>query len=140
MRHPLVEAWEEQLEQAVRRVDAELERRHGTRYRLHPARSPVGSAANPRFDGLFSLTAAFTAGFGSRHGQGYVLDVGLITLEPVPPGERAALEREAIDLLRAELPRAFPDRRLTIESDGNTYKIVGDLRFHQTSTSANHVQ
>jgi hypothetical protein len=127
MRHPLAEAWEGKLEQAMRRVDAELERRHGTRYGLHPARPPSGVAADPKADGLFSLTAAFTAGFGSRHGRGYALNVGLATLDTVPATERAALEAEAVDLLRAELPRAFPGRNLTITRDGNVYKLTGDL-------------
>ena len=129
MRGVRVEAMEERLHAALERVDAELERRHGDRYDLHPARQPHGTAARRQYDGLFEVTAGFSAGYGSTHGPGYAVNLRVVTLEHVPPEVREAFETEAVGLLEAELKAAFPARELEIVRDVHGLKIVGDLKL-----------
>ena len=73
------------------------------------------------------MTAAFSAGYGSERGPGYLLRAEPVTLSSVPPEERAALEEEAAALVREGLKREFPGRDLRVERDGGVYKIFGDL-------------
>ena len=122
-----LERWEDALQRVLSFVDRTLEERHGSRWPLHPARPPHGTAANPQYDGLFRVTAAFTAGYGSERGPGYLFRVEPATLASVSPEEQAALEEEAVALLREGLEREFPGRALRVERDGRSYKIVGDL-------------
>ena len=122
-----LEEFEEKLDGVLAETDRALEARRGGRWPLHPARPPAGAAANPRYDGLFRVTAAFTAGFGSEKGPGYLLRTEPATLASVPPDEKAALEDEAASLVREGLARAFPGRNLRVERDGGPYKIFGDL-------------
>jgi hypothetical protein len=122
-----LERWEDALQRVLSLVDRTLEERHGARWPLHPARPPDGVAANPQYDGLFRVTASFSAGYGSERGPGYLLRVEPVTLSSVPPEERAALEDEAAALLREGLAREFPGRDLRVERDGGVYKIFGDL-------------
>ena len=127
-RDPRVLQWENRLKGVFDAIDAELERRYGDRYDLHPARAERGETANPEDDGLFDVGAKFSAGFGSRHGRGYVVDVRLVTLERVPVDTRREIERFVADRLRETLPHAFPDAELRVEREGAALKIVGDLR------------
>ena len=127
MRHPLAESWEQKLEAVLQETDRQLEKRFGHLYRRHPARPAHGATANRRYDGLFHITANFTAGFGSAHGPGYVLTFGFATLEKVCAADRAMVEETALALIRERLPKAFPGRDLRIERDGEVWKIVGDL-------------
>ena len=127
MRGVRVEAMEARLHGALERVDAELERRYGTRYDLHPARLPHGAAARRQYDGLFELNANFSAGFGSEHGPGYAITLRVVTLEKVPPAERETFEREAVELLEQQLKSAFPERELALVRDVHGVKLVGDL-------------
>ncbi|MBM4163004.1 MAG: hypothetical protein FJ222_00940 [Lentisphaerae bacterium] len=127
MRHPLVEEWERRLDAILQEVDQELEARFGELYNLHPVRPANGATGNRQYDGLFRITANFTAGFGSEVGPGYVLTIGFSTLEPVSAADRATIEQEAITRLRARLPEAFPGRKLSLIRDGAVWKIAGDL-------------
>lgn len=127
MSHPLTETWEAQLKTVLDRIDEYLEERYGSRYPLHPARTPRGRAANRQYDGLFSVTASFSAGFGSKHGRGYTFDVHLSTLSNVPEKVVDAIEAEAAEKLREWLPEAFPGRHLTVKRESHGYKILGDL-------------
>lgn len=127
MRHPLAEEWERTLEEVLQDVDHELEEQFGKLYRRHPARPAHGAAANRRYDGLFRLTANFTAGFGSTLGPGYVLDIGISTLDPVAPHDRKKIEAKAVALIRKRLPQAFAQRNLRLARDGTVWKVVGDL-------------
>jgi hypothetical protein len=120
-------AFEAGLKRVFDRIDRELEARHGRRYRLHPARPAHGETGNPEMDGLFNVGASFTAGVGSAHGPGYIVDVRMATLQDVPPDEQEALEREVVELLRAWLPDEFPGRALHVDRDGHVFKIHGDL-------------
>lgn len=122
-----LEAFEDTLHGVLSEIDGALEERWGARWPLHPARPPRGTAANPQYDGLFRVTASFSAGFGSALGPGYVFRVELSTLRNVPPEVRAEIEEEAVRLLRAGLARAFPGRDLRVDRDGSVYKIHGDL-------------
>ena len=122
-----LEAFEERLHGVLSEIDGALEERWGARWPLHPARPPRGSAANPQYDGLFRVTAAFSAGFGSRLGPGYLFRVEMSTLAHVPAPEREAIEAEAAALLREGLARAFPGRDLRVDRDVAGYKIHGDL-------------
>lgn len=122
-----LEDFEERLDAVLADVDRTLEARWGGRWPLHPSRPVAGEAANPRYDGLFRVTASFTAGFGSAKGPGYLFRVETATLDDVPAAERAALEDEAAELLRTGLAAAFPGRDLRVERDGGPYKITGDL-------------
>ena len=121
------EEMEHKLFEALERTDAEMERRYGDRFALHPARLPNGKAASRQYDGLFSLSAGFSAGFGSQFGPGYALDLRLVTLEAVPADFRAQFEAEAIEFLQNELDQTMPERKLKIVRDVNGWKIVGDL-------------
>ena len=122
-----LEAFEDTLHGVLSEIDGALEERWGSRWPLHPARPPRGAAANPQYDGLFRVTASFTAGYGSEKGPGYLFRVEMATLEAVPPEERARIEEEAASLLREGLARSFPGRDLRVDRDGNGFKIHGDL-------------
>ena len=122
-----LEAFEDKLHGVLSEIDGALEERFGSRWPLHPARPPRGAAANPQYDGLFRVTASFTAGYGSKFGPGYVFRVEASTLASVPESEREAIEEAAVALLREVLARAFPGRDLRVDRDVAGYKIHGDL-------------
>ena len=122
-----LEAFEDKLHGVLSEIDGALEERFGSRWPLHPARPPRGAAANPQYDGLFRVTASFTAGYGSRFGPGYVFRVEASTLASVPESGREAIEEAAVALLREGLARAFPGRDLRVDRDVAGYKIHGDL-------------
>lgn len=127
MRHPKALAWEAALKAVFDRIDHRLEETYGSAYPLRSGRPPRRSTANPEHDGLFNVGAAFTAGFGSRHGRGYVVEVRMCTSAAVPADVREQIEREVVGMIREELPGAFPGRRLEVTRDGPVYKIHGDL-------------
>ena len=122
-----LEQFEDKLHGVLSEIDGALEERFGSRWPLHPARPPRGAAANPQYDGLFRVTASFTAGYGSKFGPGYVFRVEASTLASVPESEREAIEEAAVALLREGLARAFPGRDLRVDRDIAGYKIHGDL-------------
>lgn len=127
MRHHEAVEWEARLKAVFDRVDEQLEKKYGHLYPLHPARARHGSTGNREEDGLLDLGAAFTAGFGSQRGHGYVVTVRMVTLADVPAEVRKKIEEEVVRELRRELPHAFPKRGLSVERDGNVFKITGDL-------------
>jgi hypothetical protein len=126
-RHPSAIAWEDKLKAIFDQIDDWFEERYGHVYSLHPARAERGETSNKEDSGLFNIGAAYTAGFGSKHGPGYVVDVKLATLENVPKDIRAQVEKKVVEFLREELPKAFPDKELKVKKDGSVYKIFGDL-------------
>lgn len=128
-RDPRVSAWEKRLEELFHEINHIMEERYGERYPLHPSRPAHGTTANPSADGLFDLGAAFSAGFGSSHGRGYVVSIRLATLARIPADVMEYMEQEILSLLREKLPETFPGRDLNVERDGHTFKIVGDLSF-----------
>ena len=127
---PRLTAWEDKFYDLLREIDAILEDEYGRKWPLHPSRPARGIAANPQYDGLFRITASFTAGYGSEYGAGYVFRVEIVTLSHVPADVREAIENEAAELLRRGLPVKFPGRQLSVERDGHVFKIFGDLSIH----------
>ncbi len=127
MRHQKVIDWEKRLQAAFERVDERLEAKYGKLFPRHPARPVHGAASRREHDGLFNLGADFSAGFGSRHGPSYAVEIRIMTLADVPADVRRRIEREAIAMLREELPKNFPDNNLQVVRDGNIYRITGDL-------------
>ncbi len=130
---PTLEEWEDALGRVLSFADETLEERHPGRWPRHPARPARGAAANPQYDGLFRVTAVFTAGYGSALGPGYVLRAEVSTLARIGADERAALEDEAAEIVRSKLPEVFPGRDLRVEKDGAVWKIVGDLSIGRRS-------
>lgn len=124
-----LEQWEDRLDDVLEAVDHELEKRYGDRYPLRPNRPEHGATANPAYDGLFTVIAKYSLGLGSEHGEGYVVEVRISTLTRVPDDVEETIRDEAVDLLRAKLPAAFPDRTVEVKRDGTLYKICGDLSF-----------
>jgi hypothetical protein len=129
MRHHKVEEWESKLKRVFDRVDDYLEVKYGFKYPLHPARPVRGVTSSKAHDGLFNIGASFSSGYGSQRGPGYVMEVRIVTLSRVPQHIRDQIEEEAVERLREELPKEFPDRELRVERDGPVYKIYGDLRL-----------
>lgn len=129
MRHPSLREFETKLKLLFDEVDDALEDRYGARYSLHPSRPRRGRTSSKSQDGLFNIGASFTAGFGSRYGRGYVVQIDMVTLDNVPTDVREQIEAEVADLVREKLPRYFLQRNLTVVRDRNVYKIHGDLRL-----------
>jgi hypothetical protein len=129
VKHPRLAEFETSLKRLFDSVNDHLEAKYGDRFELHPARPPHGRTSNRSHDGLFNIGASFTAGYGSRLGRGYVVQVDMVTLERVPAEVRETIEQEAVDLVRQKLPYYFPHRHLTVERDRHVFKIRGDLRL-----------
>jgi len=126
-RDPNVLAWEARLKEVFDRIDHELEMRFGDRYPLHPARPKDGETLNPSASGLFDIGAAFSAGYGSHHGRGYIVEARISTLVHVPDDIREKLNVAVAKRLGELLPETFPGQDLRVERDGPVFKIVGDL-------------
>lgn len=109
------------------RIDDALEERYGRRYPLWPSRPPRGATANREADGLFNVGAAFSAGYGTKFGRGYVIEIRMATPAHVPANVMEQIEEDVVGMLSRELKKAFPGRRLEVSRDGPVYKIHGDL-------------
>lgn len=127
LRHPKVTEWEARLKQVFDLIDDILEDKYGGKYRLTPVRPERGATANKEADGLFNVGAAFSAGFGSEKGAGYVVEVQMATLDKVPAAERKKIEDEVAALLGDLLKTEFPHSDLEVSRDGHVWKIHGDL-------------
>lgn len=127
MNHPKLQRFLDTLRELFAEVDYFLEERYGDRYPLHPARPTRGATHNVAHSGLFSVGASFSAGFGSTHGRGYVLEFRIVTLENVPDEIEEEIDEAAVCRIRELLPRYFPDRDLEVTRDGHTFKLHGDL-------------
>ena len=127
MRHPKAEQWEARLKAVFDRIDAELEEEYSERYPLRPGRPEPGGTADPEQDGLFNVGAAFSPGYGSREGAGYIVRVDLATLQRVHEADHGRILERVVERLRTTLPEAFPGRRLDVTRDGPVFKIHGDL-------------
>ena len=129
MEHHSLASFDKRLKAVFDAADDYLEEKYGGNYPLHPARAKRGQTANKQSDGLFNVGASFTAGFGSEHGRGYVLDVDMVTLSDVPDEKEEEIEEDAVEFIRAKLAENFPERDLQVYRDGRTFKITGDLRL-----------
>lgn len=127
MQHHASRKIEVDLRHLFGEVDAYLEDRFGDRHILHPARARRGTTSHYAQDGLFDVGASFSAGYGSRLGRGYVIDVRMVTLESIPEAEREEVMDTAVEKIRELLPRYFPRRDLAVSRDRQVFKIHGDL-------------
>ena len=119
--------WEATLKSVFDAMDHELEAEYGNRYPLHPSRPQRGMTANPEDDGLFNVGAAFSAGFGSKYGPGYVVEIRIATLSRVPDDIRAEIKRKISRGLGKRLPAAFPGKVLHVSEESGVIRIHGDL-------------
>ena len=127
MRHLKAKEWEMRLKTVFDGIDRELERQYAGRFKLHPSRPTLGSTSNPEMDGLFNVGASYSAGFGSKFGPGYVVDIRLSTLQHVPQELRDETREKVLSMLNEKLPLAFPGVELRVDQDGDVLKIHGDL-------------
>jgi hypothetical protein len=127
MRHPKLVEFERKLKALFDSIDDHLEQKYGDLFPLHPARARRGETSNKEQDGLFTIGANFSPGFGSEFGRGYVIEVRMVTLADVPDYVREQIEQEVADLAAEKLPYYLPGRKLTVDRDGRLYKIHGDL-------------
>lgn len=131
MRGHEVRLFEKRLKTIFDRIDLELEEEWGEEWEdefpLHPSRAAFGTVGNPEYEGLFTLGASFSAGYGSEHGRGYVLEIRLATLASIPPDTMEAIRNYAGRRCNELLPEYFPDRDLDVVREGDMYKITGDL-------------
>ena len=123
--------WEETLKRVFDEMDAELETEYGGRYPLHPARPKHGATANPEDDGLFNVGAAFSAGFGSKTGPGYVVEIRIATLKRVPEAIRSEIKQKIFQGLEKRLPQAFPGKELHVSEENGVLRIHGDLSLDE---------
>ena len=127
IQHQGVAVMEKKLQTVMDKIDDHLEEVYGQEFRLHPSRPARGEAASGEYDGLFSVTATFSPGYGSSQGSGYVLKVRMVTLESIPQEFKLKIEQEVATRLTEALPEAFPERKLQVAYDNGVYKVHGDL-------------
>ncbi len=127
MKHPKLADFESRLKKLFDEVDDYLEETYGGDYPLHPARPPRGETSNKESSGLFNVGAAFSAGFGSELGRGYVLDIDMVTLANVDEDKEERIIEDAVERIHDLLPKYFPERDLEVSRDGRVFKIHGDL-------------
>ena len=125
--HPKQEILEEKMAQLCQALDNHLEDIYGDHYRLHPNRLRRGKGSNPSFDGLFSTSLAFTLGYGSEYGRGYVVNVEIRTLDKVSQYDSMKIQAEAFSFISRNLKKFIPDQDLKIVQDGNLMKVIGDF-------------
>lgn len=124
-----MEEWEATLRRIFSEIDVSLENTYGISYPLHPSRLHRGEAANNAYDGLFSVGASFSAGYGSVYGRGWVFDIHMSTLSPVDGELTEKIYHDAVLLLRKLLKKYYPERNIRVKKDGKVYKIFGDLQI-----------
>ncbi|MCK5153131.1 MAG: hypothetical protein KAQ93_02130 [Spirochaetales bacterium] len=127
MNNPKIKEWEHTLRKIFDIIDDHLEDKYGFLYPLHPARPQRGHTANKSSDGLFNIGAAFSAGFGSNYGRGWVVDVTMVTLFKVPGNVKIQIYNKVIEELKRLLIDFYPERKIKVEKDGNVFKIFGEL-------------
>lgn len=122
-----LELWERKLKVILDEIDAALEAKFGALFRRKPVRPAPGGTANPQYAGLFEVQAAYTAGFGSQYGEGYIVEVRWVTFDEVPENTRRDGNAIAEDILNRRLPEQFPGKNLKVVHDVSGMKISGDL-------------
>jgi len=127
MWHPKMVEFDNSMKKLFDDVDHFIEDLYGDRYDLHPVRPERGATANPEADGLFNISANFTPGHRSQLGRGYLIDVSMATLDEVDKDVYKEICETAANKVKELLPVYFPERELTVELDGNHFKILGDF-------------
>lgn len=129
MRHRKAKEWEKRLKTVFDKIDIELEQQYGDRFDRHPARPAHGSTSSREMDGLFNVGASYSAGFGSKLGPGYVVDIRLSTLQRIPKDLKLELRDKVQAMLIEALPDAFPGKELHVDTERSHLRIHGDLSF-----------
>jgi hypothetical protein len=119
--------WERRLKSVIDKLDCYLEDKYGKELPLHPVRQLRGRTSNSAADGLFNITAKYTLGIGSKHGEGYGLDLRLATLSSVDPEFKQKIYLESKDFLNDAFEEYFPVHKLTVREEKGFLKICGDL-------------
>jgi len=127
MRHIKSKAWELRLKEIFDDIDQKLEAEYGNRFSLHPSRPLDGQTSNPEMDGLVNIGASFSAGFGSKLGPGYVVDIRFSTLQHVSKELKEELRNKVQAWLTEKLPVAFPNNTLQVTKEHQHLRIHGDL-------------
>jgi len=127
MRHRKAKDWEKRLKTVFDEIDLELESAYGERFDLHPSRPEHGVTSSREMDGLFNVGASYSAGFGSRLGPGYVVDIRLSTLQRIPKNLKLELRDRVQAMLIEKLPTAFPGKELHVDKEHKHLRIHGDL-------------
>ncbi len=127
MRHQKAKDWEQKLKHVFDTIDVELETLYGKQFNLHPSRPQHGTTSNREMDGLFNVGASYSAGFGSKFGPGYVVDIRLSTLQRIPNELKRELRDRVQTQLIEKLPIAFPGKELFVDPEGSHLRIHGDL-------------
>lgn len=122
-----LDQWERALRGVLDRIDDLLEDRFGNEYSLRRNRPPRGAAANKSYDGLFAVQAKFSLGLGRREGPGYAIEVRMVTFDEVPGKVSDEIHELVGDVLRREIPAAFPNRDVSVSDAGGHFLIHGDL-------------
>ncbi len=125
--HPKQEELENELAYLCRSLDNHLEDKYGQKYRIHPNRLKRGTGSNPRFDGLFSTSIAFSLGYGSKTGRGYIVEVDIRTLDRVTEEDKNNINEDAFNYIKDNLKVYLPERELELVKDGSVMKIIGDF-------------
>ncbi len=127
MYHPKMTDFLARFKAMFDQIDGNLEERYGRIYPLHPNRPKRDTTSNPQADGLFTIGADFSPGYGSKLGRGYLLDVHMSTLEQISDDDRWMIMEEVVNQVRELLPQYFPERDLEVFAEGDHFKIVGDF-------------
>jgi len=127
MWHPKTIEFDDRLKKLFDEVDDYIEDLYGDRYDLHPARPSRNETSNPEMDGLFDIGASFTPGFTSELGRGYLISVTISTLDKIDENARNEIYEAIAEKVRELLPLHFPERELTVQRDGDHFKIQGDF-------------
>ena len=122
-----MQAFDDLMKKLFDEVDSFLEDLYGDRYPLRPMRPGRGETANPEADGLFDIGANFTPGYRSELGSGYLIDLIISTPAKVDADLRREIYETAAEKVKELLPVYFPERELTVQRDGNHFKITGDF-------------
>ena len=125
--HPKMIQFDNQMKAMLDAVDNYIEDKYGDLYPLHPVRPKRNETANPQADGLFSVRADFTPGYGSDLGRGYILKVEMKTLAEISDDVRQTIFSDAVQKIESLLPVYFPERKLEVKQDREFCKIVGDF-------------
>ena len=127
MRHRKAKEWERRLKTVFDEIDIALEAAYGDRFDRHPARPEHGTTSSREMDGLFNVGASYSAGFGSKLGPGYVVDIRLSTLQRIPKALKLKLRDKVQAMLIEKLPAAFPAKQLHVDPEQSHLRIHGDL-------------
>ena len=109
---------EDQLRALCDDLDEYLEDTYGAEYHLRPNRQPRGTTSSNQYDGLFATAPAFTLGYGSEHGKGYVVEISICTFDWIEPKRRKEMFDDAFAYVNAILLTIFPTVRSRLSTTG----------------------